>query len=217
MAVVEQARNDHELSYQNWREFDYTFAAFSVIPFCLSHWAEHGIDVSKGFVYDIWKHQAERKGEMSKAGELGRAQKLVLDALRAVYDVAAFGDVGIQVTYQRGHDMAGRDLLLVLPGIGPTWVQMSVSASHHDYIGTKVGRRERRGDGQLPTFVLQATRSDCDTSRQPWVPVIGWYREMVDQLVALLGSDGDSDPPTSMMPIRGPFPLNPGGAAMGVS
>lgn len=185
LSVVEKARKEHQLEYVNRREYDYTFAAFSVIPYCLTHWAEHGIDLSSDFAFHLWNQHADRRDDRAQPGEMGRAHKLMLDALRAVYDVAAFAEIaGIQVTYQRSHDMAGRDLLLVLPGVGPTWVQMTVNVSGRDYLGLKQGRRLRRGSGSLPTYVLEANRHDLDTSRQPWVPCTDWYGLMAAELMA---------------------------------
>lgn len=176
-SVVERLRSSHQLDYQNLWSYDYAFSDFMVVPYCLEQWANEGIRLDEKFVNHLWWLHANKK-QGNHDFEKTRARKLVLDAFRAVYDMAAIGHLsGVQVLYRASDDSAGRDLRLMLDR-GPTWVQLSVSVNQSaDYSSVKRVRRLLRGcdDSEKEVFTLVAEPPDLDWCRQPWVPTKEWY------------------------------------------
>ena len=72
--------------------------------------------------------------------------------------------------------MAGRDLKII--GLGePLWVQLRV-LMHNDFLPAKELRRASRGE-QSSSVLWTAHLDDLDTSRQPYVPTMAWYRRKV--------------------------------------
>jgi hypothetical protein len=181
--VVENARRNHQLQYRNNRSFDYTYAAFPVIPHTINQWADHGIDLSDRFVEQLWDSYAAKKAD-SKQGEIARTQKLVLDALKAVYDQSAFAEyTGCQVVYRPADDLIGRDLQIHIPNHGNWFVQMRVRVGQ-DYSHIKQRRQASRPDAG---FVIDACAdvADLDTDHQPYVPQRRWYEQIVEQIKQL--------------------------------
>jgi hypothetical protein len=178
LQVVEHHRARHDLPYRNRYDYDYTFRQTQIIPLVLQQWAEHGLDVSRGFVDRLWQNHADKRPGNAD-GEWHRAAKLTLDAFRATYDIAAIASLGnVQVYYSSRQDMAGRDLKII--GLGePLWVQLRVLL-HNDFLPTKELRRAARGE-QSSSIVWTAHLDDLDTSRQPFVPTMYWYRRMVGE------------------------------------
>ena len=178
LQVVEDKRRRHDLPYRNWKNYDYTFRNTQVIPLVLRHWAEHGLDLSRAFVDRLWQEHADKRPG-SEEGEWHRAAKLTLDAYRAAYDVAAIASLGnVQVFYSSRQDMAGRDLKII--GLGePLWVQLRI-LMHNDFLPTKELRRANRGE-QSSSVLWTAHLDDLDTSRQPYVPTMDWYRRKVSE------------------------------------
>jgi hypothetical protein len=198
--VVQDARASHKLPYFNNRHFDYAFANFALIPHALGVWAETGIDLSPQFVDKVWKDHAEHR-EGNQNGERNRACKLLLDALKAFYDVAAFAEfTKCQVMYRPRDDMEGRDLQLLVPNIGPVWLQMRVEIVKN-YQRLKLQRQQRRGTLRSDAIDACAYEKDLDKTFQPWLPNQDFYRRTVMNLRSrqeneFLGAsrlDGDVD------------------------
>lgn len=186
LAVVSEQRNRHQLPYSNQREYDYAFARTKVIPLVLTEWAYGGINVSGQYVKQFWERHADKRGVHHRNGELYRCAKLVLDTLRAAWDIAAFGECGVQVLYSPINDMAGRDLCLLIPNVGRVWVQLSVKVDNRDFKPMKQLRRVGRGEGEVEGVAqLVAMGRECDRQRQPWVPPLSWYQRQVEELQAV--------------------------------
>jgi hypothetical protein len=188
LALADRNLRTHDLMYRNPKNnlHDYAFRRTPetppIIPTCIHLWAEGGIDVSREFVEGIWQKYAT-KINGNRDGELLRCQKLVLDALRHVRDMAAFTELlGLQCFYQQSEDMAGRDLMLILPEAGPTWVQLQVNISGR-FIEKKKERRDARGVVVRKAWVLAATEAECITTHRPLVPEHSWYARAVDNLL----------------------------------
>lgn len=191
LAIVRKVRADHQLPYINNRAYDYTFASNAkVVPWCLNHWARHGLQLDDDLVQQVWQQMAEKRAGNTE-GELGRAAKLVLDAFRGVYDMAATAEFsGLQVCYSSDADMNGLDVLLMMKP-KPTWVQFSVSASGKGdyYAAQKHLRRRRRGQIEAPVVRLEAGWSDLDRDHQPYVANDHWYAQVHNAVVRQLLGD----------------------------
>ena len=176
LPIVERKRAKHDIPYRNRYDYDYTFRNTQVIPLALQHWAEHGLDLSRGFVDWLWDTYADKRPGNAE-GEWHRAAKLTLDAYRAVYDVAAIASLGdVQVYYSSREDMAGHDLKII--GLGePIWVQLRVLMTH-DFLPIKEARRSLRGEHST-SIVWTACKDDLDMSRQPYVPTLDWYQQQL--------------------------------------
>lgn len=183
-SVVDQLRRRITLEYRNNRDYDYAFANFAVVPYCLHYWATYGLRLDEEFVHDLWLVRASKRlGHES--GEKHRARKLILDAFRAVYDMAAISQFSnVQVRYSAADDMAGRDLQLMIPG-QPSWVQLFVDVTgRRQYLPIKLHRRQLRGVATIDVFHLAASVSDlADDPYQPYVPSQQWYSQVVDKVV----------------------------------
>lgn len=180
--AVLDARKQHQLQYRNNRFYDYTYSDFALIPHCINEWAANGLDLSPEFIENIWQQHATRRPEHQR-GEQLRTEKLVLDALRGLYDYAAFADyANCLAFYSPSEDMAGQDLLLHVPDVGPVWVQLSVRTGE-SYLSLKEHRRNRRGIECRTTFNAVAFDQDLDCEHQPWLPTPSWYVGVVDQII----------------------------------
>lgn len=191
LSVVRDIRSTHALEYRNNRAFDRTFGAFKVIPHCLNLWATNGLRLDEQFVYDLWIDHAEKKPG-KEDGEMARASKLVLDAFRAVYDMAAVSHfTGLQLAYNEAEDMAGKDMLLMIPGREPTWIQLNIENPGQDFQRIKRARRDHRGElvhVYVPT--LTARGAFVDRQFQPWVPTDEWYSSIVELLDGEVDANG---------------------------
>lgn len=180
LSIVDHARRNHQLEYRNNRAYDYTYAHFPVIPHTVSHWADHGINLTGGFIETLWEQHASKKPG-GKPGEIRRTEKLVLDALKATYDQSAFAEyTGCQVTYRPSDDMIGRDLQIHIPNIGKFWLQMRVliNADYSELKRRRQAHRPAAGD----VIDACATVNDLDTDHQPYVPTAQWYRNTISEL-----------------------------------
>ena len=180
LPIIQQARSSHQLQYRNNRAYDYTYAHFPVIPHTINEWADNGIDLSPDFIERLWAHHANKKSNQ-KPGEITRTQKLVLDALKAIYDQSAFAEhTGCQVVYRPADDMIGRDLQIHIPNYGHYWVQMRV-VLNKDYSPIKQRRQTHRPDAG---YVIDACAHlpDLDTEHQPYVPTAAWYQQVVETI-----------------------------------
>lgn len=181
--LVLNARASHNLPYRNNRYFDYTYADFGLIPHAINVWAETGLDLTPEFVDRLWRDHAAKK-EGNKEGERNRTCKLLLDALKAIYDHSAFAEyTRCQVLYRPKDDMLGRDLQIQIPDVGPVWLQMRVQINAN-YSQLKQQRRDRRGHTASEAIDACAYEDDVDKTAQPWFPKPAWYRRTVHNLRA---------------------------------
>lgn len=181
--VVDEMRRKITFAYRNDRDYDYTFGKYPVVPHCLRHWASEGLRVDEDFVHDLWDWHADKRPG-SESGEKQRARKLILDAYRAVYDMAAISQFSnVQVRYSAADDMAGRDLQLMIPG-RPAWVQLYVDVwGTKQYVPIKRLRQQQRGAITGDVYYLVANGPDLvDDPHQPYVPTPDWYSQVVDKV-----------------------------------
>lgn len=181
ISTILEARDSHSLRYRNNPNFDYTYADFMLIPHAINVWAEQGIDLSSDFVDRCWRDFANRQlGQ--ETGERLRTEKLLLDALKSIYDASAFASyTKCQALYRPSDDSAGRDLKVLVPDVGPVWLQMRVMVNG-DWRPVKEMRQERRGQVAGDPWDAVACESDLDKSAQPWLPRPAWYRQQVEAI-----------------------------------
>jgi hypothetical protein len=179
--LILDVRKGHNLRYHNWREYDYTYAQFPVIPHVIGLWAEDGLTLDEDFIQRLWRDHAD-KVDGHERGEMMRTSKLVLDALKAVYDQSAFAEfTGCQVMYRPSDDMRGRDLTIHVPGVGPVWLQMRVMING-DYRAIKRRRQMQRNGEELDVIDACATLPDLETSKQPYLPMREWYVRTINDI-----------------------------------
>lgn len=182
--VLLDARGSHDLPYINDRRFDYTYSNFCFIPHAISAWADSGLDLSRDFIERCWRDFADKR-EGNELGELNRTSKLLLDALKAVYDHAAFAEyTQCQVMYRPKDDMLGRDLQIHVPDIGPVWLQLRVEI-YGNYTKLKRQRLQGRGVDVYDAIDCCAYRKDVDERSQPWFPKPWWYVETIQRIKAM--------------------------------
>lgn len=173
-------RASHKLKYRNDRAYDYALANAkrSTIPECIERWQMHGLTLSSQFVMQLWHDTADKRGH--DEGELGRTTKLVLDAFRQVYDIAAMTELAtLAVAYSEKADRQGCDYRIRTTNGLRTGLELSLDASERDFRPIKADRRRRRGDPNIDQVLqLRVGSADIDREHQPWVPTDNWYRHL---------------------------------------
>lgn len=188
LELVKKIRARHDVPYHNDRAYDYAMGPdtdVAAIPYCLNRWANEGLRLDRSFVEELWTEIADKRGNTT--GELHRCAKLVLDAYRHVYDIAALTAISnVNVRYTPADDIHGIDYRVHHPRIGQIAVQLSVSVSSADYRTTKTARRIARGTNGQTVIELRAYRQDIDQRYQPFVPTDNWYQRVPYQLLDVL-------------------------------
>lgn len=178
--VIHAHARRNKLPYKNLRDFDHAWnkPAPPLIPLLIRLWAEDGINLSEQFAFDLWDRLANKKAG-KKEGELMRTYKLMNDALRGLHDISAWAAYcGLQAVYVPREDVVNaRDLKLIVPDLGPVWVQMAVRT--REDVDTKIKEQRARGRGvkESNAIKLTAGRKDLDQQFNPWLPTPRFYRD----------------------------------------
>jgi hypothetical protein len=155
------------IRYQAWGRAEYLARRVTVVGLLLHRWTQDGLgayDLAAEIDWVLALPGIERNPGNEAAEQL-RAAKLVMDAFRELYHLAAFSEFG-SASYDLERDVADKiDLILD----GPGW-RARLQLKMRQGI-SEVGVRPSAGD-RLDVYFPER---GCDAEYQPWLPTAEMY------------------------------------------
>lgn len=165
-------------TYQLWcDDAEGIYANVAVIPLLVEWWADHDLDEIDDSLIDRILALPDVAVEGTYTLRRRRTLKLILDAAREIYHLAAFTETGVSVSYSRVDDLNGIDVVLTC-GDRSVKLQIAMRQGGKPYWVDTV--KKMRGNFSNEAAQVVFNTDDTDQTCQPYVPTWNQYWGVVD-------------------------------------